>query len=86
MKSLNVIPYSEPSTELCAVEREVVKVKVAMDSAACDNVINPNELPTDTEYEPNDSGKHFVGANDSPRLHLLRLRRPPLSRLQRHEL
>ena len=36
-----------------------------MDSAACDNVINPEELPSDAEYEPNDTGKHFVGANDS---------------------
>ena len=36
-----------------------------MDSAACDNVINPEELPSDAEYEPNGTGKHFVGANDS---------------------
>jgi len=66
MKSLNVLSYSEPPTELCAVEPEVVKVKVAIDSAACDNVINPKERPQDAEWEPNETNKHFVGANESP--------------------
>ena len=37
-----------------------------MDSAACDNVIGPDELPQDAEIIPNTSGKHFVGANNSP--------------------
>ena len=44
---------------------ETVKVKVAMDSAAWDNVINPEELPSDAEVEPNTTNKHFKGANDS---------------------
>ena len=51
--------------QLCNVEPPSVKVKAAMDSAACDNVIGPEDLPEDAEYEPNETGKHFVGANDS---------------------
>ena len=41
------------------------KVRVTMDSAACDNVINPEELPDDAVVVPNATGKHFKGANDS---------------------
>jgi hypothetical protein len=69
IKSINVISYAcepcEPPAQLCAVAPEVVKVRVAMDSAACDHVINPEELPSDAHYEPNETNKHFVGANDS---------------------
>ena len=36
-----------------------------MGSAASANVINPDELPSDAVYEPNEDNKHFVGANDS---------------------
>ena len=36
-----------------------------MDSAAVDNVIHPRALPEDIDYEPNDTGKHFVGSNDA---------------------
>ena len=63
--SINVLEYRDEEQTLCAVEPEIVKVKVAMDSAACDNVINPEELPSDAEFEPNTNGKHFTGANDS---------------------
>ena len=35
------------------------RIRVAMDSAAVDNVIHPDELPGDMEYEPNTSGQHF---------------------------
>ena len=66
MQSINAISYNEAPAQLCAVEPEVVKVKVAIDSAACDNVINPEELPSDAEWEPNETDKHFVGANESP--------------------
>ena len=68
MHSINVLTYKEATNadQLCAVEPEVVKVRVAIDSAACDNVINPEELPSDAEYEPNETNKHFVGANESP--------------------
>ena len=69
MRSINVLTYTKEAANadhLCAVEPEVVKVRVAIDSAACDNVINPEELPSDAEYEPNETNKHFVGANESP--------------------
>ena len=36
-----------------------------MDSAAVANVIHPDELPSDAEYVPNTSGRHFVGANNA---------------------
>jgi len=42
-----------------------VKVRVAIGSAACDNVVNPKELPKDADFEENESGNHFKGANDS---------------------
>ena len=41
------------------------RIRVAMDSAAVDNVIHPDELPGDMEYEPNTSGQHFRGANNA---------------------
>ena len=63
--SIHVIEYSAGEQELCAVEPQIVKIRAAMDSAACDNVINPEELPSDAEFEPNVNGKHFTGANDS---------------------
>ena len=66
LQSINVLSYSEQPAQLCAVEPEVVRVRVAVDSAACDNVINPEELPKDAEWEPNETNKHFVGANESP--------------------
>ena len=36
-----------------------------MDSAAADNVIPPDQLPSDVLLIPNKSGKHFVGANNA---------------------
>jgi hypothetical protein len=68
-QSINVLTYTEGhAEEICAVAPLVkeVKVRVALDSAACDNVIDPDELPEDADFEPNETGKHFVGANDSP--------------------
>ena len=44
---------------------EVVKVRVAMDSAATDHVIPPNQLPSDSLLIPNTSGKHFAGASNA---------------------
>ena len=38
---------------------------MAIDSAAVDHVIHPRDLPSDVEYVPNTSGRHFVGANDA---------------------
>ena len=51
--------------QVIAAAVEVVKVRVAMDSAATDNVINPDELPGDAVLVPNTSGKQFVGANNA---------------------
>ena len=67
MGSINAIEYStvESNEVICNVGPERVKVRVAMDSAACANVIDPKELPQDAEFEPNHEDKHFVGANDS---------------------
>ena len=64
-KSINSIEYVEPQQQLCAVAPQTVKVRVALDSAACDNVIDPKDLPQDAEFEPNENDKHFKGANDS---------------------
>ena len=36
-----------------------------MDSAATDNVIPPDQSPSDVQLIPNKSGKHFVGANNA---------------------
>ena len=66
MGSINVLSYTESSTdEICAVAPRKVKVRVALDGAACDHVINPDQLPSDAEVEPTETNKHFVGANDS---------------------
>ena len=59
------IEYETDDQPLCTVAPGIVKVKVAMDSAASDNVINPEELPSDAEFEPNTTNTHFKGANDS---------------------
>ena len=42
-----------------------MRVRPAADSGACDHVINPDDLPDDVHIEPNTTGKHFKGANDS---------------------
>ena len=67
LNGINSIEYAEEPEQVFAVEKPMaVKIKVAMDSAACANVIGPEELPQDAEFEPNETDKHFVGANNSP--------------------
>ena len=51
--------------QILAAASEAVRLRVAMDSAAVDHVINPWDLPADVEYVPNTTGRHFVGANDA---------------------
>ena len=51
--------------QLIAAAVEVVKVRVAIDSAATDHVIPPDQLPSDSLLIPNTSGKHFAGANNA---------------------
>ena len=60
-----VVGCIEDDCQLIAVATEVVKIRVAMDSAATDNVIPPGELPPDAVIIENTSGKHFVGANNA---------------------
>ena len=64
-KTINSIEYTETERQLCKVDPDIVKIRVALDSAACDNVIDPKELPEDAEFEENETNKHFKGANDS---------------------
>ncbi len=54
-----VLEEEEP---LIANTMEKVKIQVAVDSGAVDNVIHPNCLPGDAEPTPNTTGRHFVGA------------------------
>ena len=54
----------EDDEELIAMAApEIVKVSVAMDGGAVDNVIGPDELPAGTTPSGNTTGKHFVGAS-----------------------
>ena len=64
MRSISCIELAEPE-ELLASTSESTKIRVAMDSAAVNNVIHPEELPQSVEYTPNTTGKHFVGANNA---------------------
>ena len=56
---------TESPEELIAAVSDVVTVQVAMDSAAVDNVIGPDELPQDAQIVPNNAGKHSPGANNA---------------------
>ena len=64
MKMVGVLTESDEDFVLSA--EEVIKVKVAMDSGACDNVINPDDLPAGVIPSGNPTGKVFHGANSSP--------------------
>ena len=64
MRSISCIELAEQE-ELLANTSESTKIRVAMDSAAVNNVIHPEELPQSVEYTPNEIGKHFVGANNA---------------------
>ena len=54
----------EPDDFMGATTEEVT-VSVAMDSGSVANAIHPVELPSDAQPEPNETGKHFVGANNT---------------------
>ncbi len=45
---------------------EVVNANVAMDSGACDNVTNPDDLPAGAVPSGNPTGEVFHGATSSP--------------------
>ena len=57
---------TEAEDDLVLSAEEIVKVKVAMGSGACDNVINPDDLPVGVVLSGNPSGTVFHGANSSP--------------------
>ena len=50
--------------ELLVTAPKEVRVRVAADSGACDNVINPDELPEGAVPDGNPEGKHFSGASN----------------------
>ena len=62
---LMCIEEADDEDQVLAAASEAVKIRVAIDSAAVDHVIHPRDLPSDVEYVPNTSGRHFVGANDA---------------------
>ena len=62
---LMCIEEADDEDQVLAAASEAVKIRVAIDSAAVDHVIHPRDLPSDVEYIPNTSGRHFVGANDA---------------------
>ena len=52
----------EDAGQLVAAALDEVHVTVAMDSAAVDNVVHPDDLPGGVEVKENTTGEHFVGA------------------------
>ncbi len=60
LSNINVLEHEEGEQAILNTA-EKVKVKVAVDSGAVDNVIHPKELPADASPQPNTTGKHFVG-------------------------
>ena len=52
----------DATEEMIAAATEQVSIKVAIDSGAVDNILNPVVLPCDAQPVPNTSGRHFVGA------------------------
>ena len=61
---INVLYDDEEPLLAAAAER--VTIRPAMDSGAVRNVIHPDKLPRDAQPKPNDTGRHFVGANNTP--------------------
>ena len=60
LSNINVLEHEEGEQAILNTA-EKVKVKVAVDSGAVDNVIHPKELPADARPQPNTIGKHFAG-------------------------
>ena len=57
--------FLDEPDDLMGATTEEVTVSVAMDSGAVANAIHPDELPCDAQPEPNTTGRHFVGANNT---------------------
>ena len=50
--------------ELFVAAPDEVKIKVAADTGAVDNVVRPGDLPGNVHITPNSTGRHFVGASN----------------------
>ena len=50
--------------ELLVAAPDEVKVKIAADTGAVDNVVHPGSLPGSVHVTPNETGRHFVGASN----------------------
>ena len=59
-KAMQIIDYA--NDRMLAAATEQVKVRVAMDSGAVANVINPEALPCDAVPVPNTTDEHFINA------------------------
>ncbi len=59
---LNCIENEVDDDSIIAATTEKVRVRVAADSGAVANVINPGSLPSDAKPTPNADDTHFVGA------------------------
>ena len=62
VKSLHCIENEVEEESLIGATTEKVRVRVALDSGAVANVINPGSLPSDAKPTPNADDTHFVGA------------------------
>ncbi len=61
---IQFLDHAEDEGMIAAVQEEV-KAVVAIDSGAVANVVNPENVPKSVQIAPNNTGKHFRGANDS---------------------
>ncbi len=50
--------------ELLVAAPDEVRIKVAADTGAVDNVVRPADLPGSVHVTPNSTGRHFVGASN----------------------
>ena len=50
--------------ELLVAAPDEVRIKIAADTGAVDNVVGPSALPGNVHVEPNKTGRHFVGASN----------------------
>ena len=60
LADMNVVDYAQD--QLVAAAYEEIRVRVAMDSGAVANVINPESLPGDCVPVPNPTDEHFINA------------------------
>ena len=54
----------DDDNDICAAT-SVTHIQAAIDSGSVDNVMHPGELPSGVDIIPNNTDKHFVGANNA---------------------